>query len=367
MKIFFKRYYHWILLGLSIVAASVTAILLFGQYSDLTSSFALTSSTTTTHGDYSPSGSTNAASALDRLRKPIPWKPRDDGASPLVSRPYLLKEGKLVDPLEGNEPLYPPIPNQWLIDHQLDYADAMILDRDPKHKGFTVKEEFEAGTDPNNPDQLPPLYLKLSYSDGDIRKSSYIFHFLGQEDNEGRTEYQLRPVQPLPNPAKGNRLDPSTRALIKGETVPGAPFLKAVDYHEKVKTINDTEYDVSELVLQNTHTGESYTLIKKNSSRQYATTPIELVESVNFHYKLAGVAPQDISVERGKEFSLISLDKKHVETYKLVDLSTEGILLEKGGKTISIKPSVAPQSQPSPTPPQSSPTPTSTPTPTPVH
>ena len=366
---FFKRYYQWILLGISVVAVIATAILLFRESSDLTSSFTLTSSTTLSHGDYAPSISTNAASALDHLRKSFPWKPRDDGASPLVSRPYLLKEGKLVDPLEGNEPLYPPIPNQWLIDHQLDYADAMILDRDPKHKGFTVREEFEAGTDPNNPDQLPPLYLKLSYSDADIRKSSYIFHFLGQEDNEGRMEYQLRPVQPLPNPAKGNRLDTSTRALILGETVPGAPFLKAIDYHEKVKTINDTEYDVSELVLQNTHTGESYTLTKKNSSRQYATTPIELIESVTFHYKLAGVPPQDITVERGKEISLISLDKKHVETYKLVDLSTEGILLEKGGKTFSIKPSVAPPSMPSPTIPQTSPSPAPslTPTPTPVH
>jgi hypothetical protein len=54
--------------------------------------------------------------------------------SPFVSRPYLLKEGKLIDPMEGKEPLYPPVPNQWLIDHKLDYTDMNILERDPRHK-----------------------------------------------------------------------------------------------------------------------------------------------------------------------------------------------------------------------------------------
>ena len=293
---------------------------------------------------------------MEKLKKPPVWTVREDGASPLVSRPYLLRDGKLIDPMEGTEPLYPPVPNQWLIDHQLDYTDVNILERDPKHKGFTVKEEFEAGTDPNNPKQFPPLYSKLGYSANDIRKSNYTLEFQGEEENEGRKEYLIRPFQPLPNPAKGNRPDNSVRAVVKGDTVPGAPFLKVVDFIPKKKTINDTEYDVSELILENTLTGERHALVQRSTSREYRKKTIELVESVTFHYQLAGAPQEDITVERGKELTLGSLDKTYTENYKLVDFSSEGILLNKGGKSFTVKPSplnpasptLAPTTAPSP-------------------
>jgi hypothetical protein len=171
----------------------------------------------------------------------------------------------------------------------------------------------------------------------------------GITDTKNTTvEYQLRPSQPLPNPSKGNRPDTSVRVVLKGETVPGAPFLKMVDYSDKKKTIHDTEYDVSELILQNTLTGEHLTLMKKNSSREYRKSPIELVESVTFHYQLSGAPVEDVTVERGKTFNLSGLEKKHVETYKLLDFSKEGILLSKDGKNYTIKSSSSPFPSPSP-------------------
>jgi hypothetical protein len=42
-------------------------------------------------------------------------------------------------------------------------------------------------------------------------------------------------------------------------------------------------------------------------------------------------------VERSKEFTLASLDKSYSETYKLKDLSKDGVLLEKDGKIFPIK------------------------------
>ena len=212
-----------------------------------------------------------------------------------------------------------------------------ILDRDPKHKGFTVRDEFEAGTDPNNPDQYPSLSTKLSYSSTDIRKNTFTFEFKDVDEEDGRTEYELRPLEPLPNPAKGNRPDTSVRVAVKGETIPGAPFLKAVDFQAKKKTINDTEYDVSELTVENTLTGERHILVKKYGSREYKPHPIELIESVTFHYQLAGAPEELIVVERGKEFTLSSLDKKFTETYKLNDFSNDSILLGKDGKNYTIK------------------------------
>jgi hypothetical protein len=127
--------------------------------------------------------------------------------------------------------------------------------------------------------------------------------------------------------------------MQKGETIPGIPFLKVVDLQEKKKTINDTEYDVSELILENSRSRERYVLTKKNPSREYKKTPIELVESVQFSYQLAGAPAETFTLERGKDLNLASLDKNHTETYKLVNISKDGVLLEKDGRQFTVKPS----------------------------
>lgn len=342
MKSFLPRYYHLVLLGFAVLATVGTATFLSLQSSQLETS--LKNQASRSGGTpYAPEVFSDAFTALKHLKKPADWKPREDGASPYVSRPYLLKDGKLVDPMTGSEPLYPPVPNQWLIDHHLDYTDMNILDRDPLRKGFTVREEFEAGTDPNDPDQFPPLCGKLTYQESGIRKSSYLLEFVGEEENEGRKEILIKPATPLPNPAKGNRPDNSTRGVLRGETIPGAPFLKVTDISEKKKIINDTEYDVSELTLQNTLTGERIVLTKKNTSREYRKIPIELVESIQFNFQLSGGTPETFMVERGKDFKLASLDKTHTENYKLVDISKDGVVLEKDGKNFTVKQAAAVQ------------------------
>jgi hypothetical protein len=351
MKSFLTGRYHLILLGIAALIAMGSAIALFLLSRDFEESFKQ-SPLAGKGRTYTPSSSTDAVSSLDHLKKGTRWEVRADGASPYVSRPYLLKEGKLIDPMEGNEPLYPPVPNQWLIDHKLDYTDMNILERDPRRKGFTVREEFEAGTDPNNPNQFPSLCSKLSFVGDDIRKSTYVLEFLGEEENNGIKELQVRPFTPLPNPAKGDRPDTATRTVVKGDTIPGAPFLKVVDFQEKTKDINDTKYDVSELIVQNTLSGERHSLTKKNSSREYKRTPIELVESVSFTYQLAGAPSERMTVERGKQFQLSSLDKAYTETYKLLDISKDGVLLDRGGKSFTLKPSTqsVPTAPPAPSP-----------------
>lgn len=51
--------------------------------------------------------------AIADATKPLKWQHDTTGAkeSLFVSRKYLLKDGKLLDPLEGGEMLHPPIPN----------------------------------------------------------------------------------------------------------------------------------------------------------------------------------------------------------------------------------------------------------------
>jgi hypothetical protein len=61
-------------------------------------------------------------------------------------------------------PVHPPIPNQWWIDNEIDPGFADSPARDPDGDGFSNLEEFEAGTDPNNPDAFPSLVAKLRYA-----------------------------------------------------------------------------------------------------------------------------------------------------------------------------------------------------------
>ena len=348
MKSFLIARYHLVLLGLATLAALVSAALLILHSRDFEDSFKNSPLGAKPTG-YTPTTATSSAIASEYLNKHLNWKARDDGDYTFVSRKYLLKDGKPVDPLEGDTPLYPPVPNKWLIEHNLELSDPNILSKDPKNKGFTILEEWQAGTNPNDRTQFPPLCGKLSFDEGGIRKTTYVMEFY-VEDNEGKKELSLRPLQPLPNPAKGGRLDTSSRIIVKGDTVPGAPFLKVEDFQEKKKTINDTEYDVSELTLLNTLSGERHVLVHKNGSKEYKKTPIELVESVTFTYQLTGAPAETITVERGKAFPLTSLDKSYSETYKLKDLSKDGVMLEKDGKDFPIKSASQALQQTSPTP-----------------
>ena len=347
MKDFFSRHYHWVALGVSTIVVLVSAGLLITWSMQLSSTFTAYATATSAVKSPAPQPSNDAADALAHLKEPILWNLRDDGASPLVSRAYLLKDGVLIDPMEGDVPLYPPVKNSWLVKNKLDYTDMNILSEHPFQKGFTVLEEYTYGTDPSNPKDIPPLYHKLYYTDDDIRKSDYTFEFVDEEDTDGKQELELRPTHPVADPDKGGKPDTSPRTVVKGDTVPGAPFLQVTDYQPKKKTINDTDYDVSEVTLSNSITKENYTLIKRYGERSYKPTPIELIESVTFHYRLTGAPEEVITVERGKEFPLTSLDKKLTETYKLNDFSNGGIHLEKDGRVYTVN---ASNPQPSPTP-----------------
>ena len=352
MKSFLQLRYHLLLLGLAVVAAVASIVFLLGKSEEFHNS--LTGSPVSGKSlSYTETNRvSNSVASLELLKKGCRWDPRTDGASPFVSRPYLLKEGQLLDPMASDSPLHPPVPNNWLIDHHLDYTDMNILERDPKHKGFTILEEFQAGTDPNNPDEFPPLCAKLSFDESGISKTSYLLEFLGEDESNGRREFLIKPVTSLPNPSKGGRPDTSTRGVVKGETIPGADFLKVVDYRElPKKVINDTEYDANELVLENTLTKERIALIPKNSSREYKAQlkPIDLIKSVALRYQLAGGPEEFITVDRGNEFTLSSLNKSHSESFKLIDISKNGVLLQqKDGKNFTVKSTAGKQATPPP-------------------
>lgn len=67
-----------------------------------------------------------------------------------------------IDPIK-DEPVHPPIPNTWWIEHRLDMGFADSPQRDPDSDGFNNLEEFRSKTDPNNAKSVPALIAKLMY------------------------------------------------------------------------------------------------------------------------------------------------------------------------------------------------------------
>lgn len=67
-----------------------------------------------------------------------------------------------VDLITG-EPVHPPIPNSWWIEHRIDpgFGNSPQLDEDKD--GFSNLEEFLGKTNPTDSLQYPPLITKLTY------------------------------------------------------------------------------------------------------------------------------------------------------------------------------------------------------------
>lgn len=217
-----------------------------------------------------------------------------------VSRPYVLKDGTLVDPLEGGQPLHPPIENAWLIKYNLDYAEPDVKDQDPDKDGFSNLDEFLAGTDPTNDKSVPPYYTKLRLLKFDPKP--FRLRFSGTPD-EGQTfTINTRDL--------GGR----TQFLQKGETIQGAPY-KILSYTPKKEVRNEIEVDVSELTIQNTETGQNIVLVYDKE----ADDPTSYGE---FLYLFDNTK---FRVKKDDEFSL---KPDETRKYKLIDISAQEAVIQ---------------------------------------
>ncbi len=182
--------------------------------------------------------------AIASITEPAAWKVHP--GSLLVSRRYILKDDRLVDPLDNSVEIHPGVPNQWLRDHGLDLLDPNVLNSDPDNDGFTVKEEFEAKTNPVDKNSHPPLVKKLrlkAYMKQPFRLvfSAYDGDFFQINALDGRIPSQFVKIG-------------DTVARTKFEV---ARFEKKSTYNPRTKS----DIDISELILVNKETGEEVRLV----------------------------------------------------------------------------------------------------------
>jgi len=239
-----KIHYDRALLGLMAVVLIVCAIFAAWSAMHFSEAFAERNSSKPPDNTIVPSDLKSLETAASLAASPNTWSGHD--GSLFVSRPYVLKDTLLVDPLEGGQQLHPPLENAWLIRYNLDYADPEIKSQDPDKDRFSNLEEFVAGSDPTNDKSLPPFYTKLRLAK--FTPKAFRLKFSGTPD-EGQT-FTINTKD----------LGGRTQFLKIGDMIDGAPY-KILGYAPKQTTRNEMEVDVSELTIENTGTGQKITLV----------------------------------------------------------------------------------------------------------
>ena len=182
---------------------------------------------------------------------PARWQPDTKGTqgSLFVSRKYLLKEGKLLDPIEGGENLHPPIPNAWFVENDLDLSNNNILKLDPDGDGFSNLEEFKAKTNPKDKTSTPPSFTKLQLVA--FKPVPFRIIFKGDGGTDGK-EFQIN--------FKDLKGTGRTQYKKLNEQIADAPY-KIVSYTAKPGPYGvNVKGDLSELKIENTNTRETLVL-----------------------------------------------------------------------------------------------------------
>ena len=116
---------------------------------------------------------------------------------PIFKSVILLQKGREVIDMMAGTPLRPPMTNEFLLEHKLDYTRTDVGARDDDDDGFSNLEEFHGvggkSTNPKDPKSHPPLtdklYVKgrieIPYSLEFIAKSSNLYNLRAVEGGEG--------------------------------------------------------------------------------------------------------------------------------------------------------------------------------------
>jgi hypothetical protein len=292
-----KKNYDTVILGVFTTVFVFNAAFLYFESSGFISSLPTASENTTNKSKATPAETTAIEEAQVITEKPFLWNEKspsnEERGNLLVSRLFILKGDKLIDPIEGQEQLHPPITNAWLINFGLNYADANVKDQDADGDGFTNLEEYNAKSDPKNKAASPPKFTKLRFVK--FEQKPFMLVFKGNPDGEGK-EFQI------------NANNARTQFKKLNETIDGAPY-KIIAYFKKDAEKNGVPVDVSELTVENTETQVSIVLVVKKETND----PTSFGEFFNV------LTNENFRLQKGEEFTI----KPDVNTkLKLIDISS---------------------------------------------
>lgn len=316
-----KKHYDLAILGLTTLLLVASAGWIAWEASLPTEEFAGVPPNPPHNDDFPKPDLVVIEKAVVAATAPDKWQPDTSGAkgSLFVSRKYLLKDGKLLDPIEGGEMLHPPIPNAWFDEYHLDLSNSKIKDLDSDGDGFTNLEEYEAKTNPNDKTSTPPSSTKLQLVA--YKPVPFRIIFKGDGGTEGK-EFQIN-FRDLKGTAR-------TQYKKKGEQIADAPY-KIIGYTAKPGPYGvNVPGDSSELKIENTTTGQPLTLIYN----QELDDPTSYGEFRNL------LTNEVKTFKKGEVFDIPPDPAK----FKLIDITAESAQIQDvaSGKTLRISKSATP-------------------------
>jgi len=186
----------------------------------------------------------------DILKSTTPWNPRPE---PLFNSVPLLKKGSRVIDLRKSEPqLFPELPNHYLTEQNLPFLDTLLPHRDLDGDGFSVIEEFQAGTDPKDAEAHPAFVNKLKF----IKRHQqlYVIKFAARPDAK---RFQLQRIPSAKWPQR------ETFFVKVGDTTADGQI--RIDGFEEKQAKNRDGIIIDASILKITHlpTGENFELVRQ--------------------------------------------------------------------------------------------------------
>jgi hypothetical protein len=234
------------------------------------------------------------------IEKPVLWNEKSlvdheqkERGNLFVSRLYILKDGNLIDPIEGQQQLHPPITNAWLIKFfgLNNFADATIKDQDSDQDGFTNLEEFNDQSDPKDKASHPPKINKLRFVK--FEQIDFPVIFKGDAGIDG-IELQFGKVKFTPSRTTGSS-DP--------EVVLGSIDLNGIKYN--VRSYRKKEYPTSLPSADKNKYDEILRIVSENIKKDENLKTIETdTNDARKKLKLSEDAFSEIQKSKSKKDSL---------------------------------------------------------------
>ena len=154
-----KKNYERAILAVAILALIGSSVFIVMGSMDFPTTFATRNSSKRPDNTIKPLPIEVLQTAAQAVDKAKIWTSHD--GSLFISRPYVLLNNELIDPLAAGKDLHAPITNAWLIKYDLPYWEGDIKDQDPDGDRFSNLEEFVNNTDPLDAKSVPPYWTKL--------------------------------------------------------------------------------------------------------------------------------------------------------------------------------------------------------------
>jgi hypothetical protein len=192
------------------------------------------------------------AAELDRLSQPPQWT--SNAHRVFIGERMVAGDDGKIHPRPPDDPCglsREGISNWWLTANGLS-LHKLVADTDPYKKGFTVMEEYRAGTNPKDPSSHPDYAFKLRVR-GALTQDPFPFLFTSVSEQGGKPVFSV-----------AQRNGQKTCFVKQNEVIPDAkyPGFRIVGYAEKFTSVPDPvirtpegkssmrKVDVSELTLQ---------------------------------------------------------------------------------------------------------------------